>query len=131
MRHFHSGDYSGRNPDWYWKLGLHDAEILRSEQLEYPYDWKERNPVRNCLSIYLKASGALFDTGVKAIHLQNYKILRDDSHLGGYEDGKLDGCYWMQDILTYENDAYILEITALGEDDFKVTIRFENAIVDR
>ena len=86
--------------------------------------------MRNCFEISLDASDALFDTGVQTIRLFNYKILRDDSSSGGYGDG-LNGCYWMQDHLKWVNGHFVLEITALGEDDFSFVICFETAEVER
>ena len=131
MRAFSSGDLSGQNPSWYWTNGLHDALILSVEQKDIPYDYTQRNPIRNCLKIRLDASDALYDTHITCINLFNYKILTDESSKGGYEEGGITGCYWMQDNLSYENGKYILEITALAEDDFRYVIRFDHAQVER
>ena len=48
-------------PNWYWKNGLHDAviETISLEQLNY--DYTQRVPIRNYLSIKLNAQNALFD----------------------------------------------------------------------
>ena len=51
--------------------------------------------------------------------------------MGGYPESWIEGCYWMQDVLTWEKDKYILELILLGEDDFFFTIQFENAQVNR
>lgn len=126
-RIFHSGDRSGRNPDWYWRSGLHDAEITHVDIQEIPTDFRHRNS----LILHLDASQAMFDTGVAAIELRNFKILLDESPVGGYPDGGIEGCYWMQDVLTWENGKYILDIALLGEDDFHFIIRFEDAQVHR
>ena len=131
MGKYASGDHSGQNPTWYWTRGLHDALILRTEAIDLSYDHTRRNPVRSCFQIHLDASTAMFDTSVQCIKLLNYKILLDDSAHGGYEGGGIEGCYWMQDILKFENGKYILEITALGEDDFKFIVRFDDAQVER
>ena len=131
MRKYTSGDRSGRNPIWYWTRGLHDAMILHVETMDLPYDHTQPKPIRNCLKIYLDSSMAMFDTSVRCIKLLNYKILLDDSAHGGYEGGGIEGCCWMQDILKYENGKYILEITALGEDDFKFIILFDDAQIER
>lgn len=127
MRYFASGDESGKNPDWYWKRGLHDAEITGVEERELDYDYTQPNPVRSCMTIRLDAKNAMFDIGVTAIHLYNYKVVRDESGTGGYGDG-LEGCYWMQDRLRFENGKYCLEITALGEEDFLYVVRFDFAL---
>lgn len=131
IRRFSSGDESGRNPPWYWKNGLHDAEITRIEKLEFDYDYRVKNPVRNALVLHLDASGAMFDRSVKSIELCNYKILLDESPIGGYPDSGIGGCYWMQDRLKWENGMYILELILLGEDDFRFAIQFQDAVVTR
>lgn len=131
MRSFSSGNLTGQDVPWYWTRGLHDARILCTEAKDLPYDFTERHPIRNCFKIHLYSSGAMFDTSIKCITLFNYKILLDDSDKGGYTDGGLDGCYWMQDILRLDRGKYLLEITALGEDDFRYVIQFESAQVDR
>lgn len=129
-RVFSSSDHTGKVPDWYWRKGLHDAHILRTEDILLPFDHTQPNPCRNCFTIHLDASQAMFDTGVKSISLYNYKVIVDESGIGGYGDG-LDGCYWMQDNLKYENGKYLLDIIALGEDDFHYIIRFEKASIER
>lgn len=126
-RVFHSGDRSGKNPDWYWKKGLHDAQVTHVEIKENPTDYRHRNS----LILHLDASQAMFDTGITAMELRNYKILLDESSIGGYPDGGIVGCYWMQDVLTWEKGKYILDILLLGEDDFHFIVRFEEALVHR
>ena len=121
---FHSGDRSAKNPDWYWHKGLHDAEITH---VDIPMDFRHRSS----LILHLDASQAMFVTGIAAIELRNFKILLDESPMGGYPDGGIEGCYWMQDVLTWENGKYILDLTLLGEDDFRFRIRFEDAVVHR
>ena len=130
-RRFSSGNLSGKNPDWYWKAGLHDAQILRTEKMEFEYDYRLRNPIRNSLILHLDASQAMFDSRITAIELKNYKILLDESPNGGHPDTGIGGCYWMQDVLTWENGQYILDLILLGEDDFRFRVRFEDALVHR
>ena len=131
VRRFSSGDHSCQDPEWYWKAGLHDAEVIRVDKLVHDYDYRLAVPHRNSLVIQLNASSALFDTKVTSIALKNYKILRDDSPMGGYPDSGIVGCYWMQDVLSWENGKYRLEITLLGEDDFRFDVQFEEATVYR
>ena len=130
MRVFRSGVDSGETPQWYWTRGLHDALVLGMETRELPYDVTQRDPVRNCMIICLDAAGALFDTTVTAIRLYNYKVLRDESDVGGYGAGLTD-CYRMQDRLRRGQGKWILDITALGEDDFLYSVRFDFAEVER
>lgn len=126
-RIFHSGDRSAKNPDWYWHKGLHDAEITHVNIQENPMGFRHRSS----LVLHLDASQAMFDTGINAIELRNYKILLDESPIGGYPDSGIGGCYWMQDVLTWENGKYILDLILLGEDDFRFRVRFEDAVVHR
>lgn len=130
MRVFRSGVDSGEVPQWYWLRGLHDALVLAVDTQEFAYDVTQAKPVRNCMTIRLDAKAALFDTSVTAIHLFNYKVLEDGSESVGYGEG-LTGCYWMQDRLRREKEKYILDITALGEDDFLYSVRFDFAEVER
>ena len=130
MRVFRSGVDSGEVPPWYWLRGLHDALVLAVDTQELAYDVTQAKPVRNCMTIRLDAKAALFDTSVTAIHLFNYKVLEDGSESGGYGEG-LTGCYWMQDRLRREKDKFILDITALGKDDFLYSVRFDFAEVER
>ena len=126
-RVFQSGDHSGKNPDWYWTRGLHDAQVTHVEFKEDPTDFRHRNS----LVLHLDATQALFDTGIASIELRNYKILLDESPIGGYPEDGIAGCYWMQDVLTWENSKYILDIVLLGEDDFHFRVRFEDALIHR
>lgn len=126
-RVFQSGDRSGKNPDWYWTRGLHDAQVTHVEYKEISTDYRQRNS----LVLHLDAAHAMFDTGIVSIELRNYKILLDESPVGGYPEGGIAGCYWMQDVLTWENSKYILDIVLLGEDDFHFRVRFEDALVHR
>ena len=122
MRVFRSGVDSGEVPQWYWLRGLHDALVLAVDAQEFAYDVTQAKPVRNCMTIRLDAGGALFDTSVTAIRLYNYRVLRG---------AKLKGCHWMQDRLRREKHKFILDLTALGEDDFLYSVRFDFAEVER
>ena len=119
---YRSGVDSVEVPQWYWLRGLHDALVLGVETQEFAYDVTQVKPVRNCMVIRLDARGALFDTSVTAIRLYNYKVL---------QGAELKGCYWMQDRLRREKDKFILDITALGKDEFQYSVRFDFAEVER
>ena len=119
---YRSGVDSGEVPQWYWHRGLHDALVLGVETQEFAYDVTQAKPVRNCMTICLDARGALFDTSVTAIRLYNYKVLQGT---------ELKGCHWMQDRLLREKEKFILDITALGKDDFLYSVRFDFAEVER
>ena len=113
------------SPGWYWHRGLHDARILSTEAVELPYDYTQRDPIRNCFKLHLDPSQALFDTAVKTINLFNYKILRDDT------PGGLAGCYWKQDSLDFRNGKYRLELTVWNKHELRFVIQFGHAEVCR
>ena len=76
------------------------------------------------MKLLLDSSQALHDTTIKSITLLNYKVMTSDI--------ELKNCYWLQDVLTFENGKYILNITVTDcrkHDIF--TVGFENAIVER
>ena len=89
-------------PNWYWKNGLHDAviETISLEQLNY--DYTQRVPIRNYLSIKLNAQNALFDVSVKEIKLYNAKVMSDAFDYSGY--------WWVNDSLKIQNEKYVLNI---------------------
>jgi hypothetical protein len=122
-------------PAWYWMRGLHDAHVILTEAFEFPFDYncftKEKNRYdRNCLTLTVDASGAIFDTSVKSIRLYNYKYLTDSTLLE--ERGTL---WWISDRLTVCDDHYELEIDFQDSEhfpkDFTVKIKFDRAEVDR
>lgn len=98
-------EYYSRFPDWYWKYGLHDAQILSISELELPTDWKSEHPKRNCLEIILDSHNALYERDIKKICLYNYKLIVSDDYKSW------DKPWWIGDILTeLPNGRYRLEI---------------------
>ena len=93
-------------PDWYWKKGLHDAEVLSITETKLNPDWKSSRPKYNCLEICLDAEGAMFEQDIRKICFYNYKIKECDIP---FEDlGKL---WWTGDDLTQISDKrYMSEI---------------------
>ena len=125
---------SDNPPDWYWKLGLHDACIV--DAFEIPFDYnkyvgEKNNCNRNALSLQIDASGAIYDTRVKEIRFFNYKILTEEITLQGRNK-----VWWLADRLTEIDDGfYILEIDLQDFDsfpeEFTFKIKFNCAEVDR
>lgn len=122
-------------PAWYWVKGLHDAHVTLVESFEFPFDYdrytREKNTYdRNCLTLTLDASGAMFDTSVKAIRLYNYKYLTPETALEGH--GTL---WWIGDRLTVSEGRFELEIHLYDSEAFPeeltVRVRFERAEVER
>lgn len=62
-------------PAWYWRDGLHDAEILSVKRLVYPDDYRVKNPIRSCMEININAKGALFESKIKKILLYHERVL--------------------------------------------------------
>ena len=126
IRTFCGGDLSGKAPQWYWSLGLHDAEVLKTERIALDYDYTQRNPIRNCLKLHLDSSPCTYDTTVKTISLYNYKVLQEPI------ERKIDGCWWFGDRLEFKHDAYLLTIALLDQRrEHTFVVRFEHAEVER
>lgn len=116
-------------PDWYWKKGLHDAEVLSITETELNPDCSLPNPKYNCLEICLDAEGTMFEQDIRKIRFYNYKIKECDVPFSRPE--KL---WWMHDDLTQISDKrYMSEIefeNAKGRRK-KLIITYEIAEVER
>ena len=104
--------YYAQFPDWYWKNGLHDADILSVHELELVPNWKEKHLRRNCLEFLLNGKNALFETNIKRISLYNFRIV--DMKINATEPITLEAfrdVYWLGDsIEQLEDGKYLLEI---------------------
>lgn len=128
-------NYPDNPPEWYWVSGLHDACIIGTESLEFPFDYNkfvgEKNKYnRNLITLKINAKGALYDNEVKEIRLFNYRILTEDISLEGR-----DKVWWLADRLFDHGKYYTLEIDLQDFDaypeEFTFKIKFERAEVDR
>lgn len=123
---FCGGDLSGKDPEWYWYHGLHDARILRTEELELDYDHARSNSLRNCFKLYLDSSQCTYDTTVRSISLFNYQIIQTPI------ERKIDGCEWLGDRLDFKYGKYLLTVCLLdSRRKNTLVIRFEQAEVER
>lgn len=122
-------------PAWYWIKGLHDAHITLAESFDFPFDYarftREKNTYdRNCLTLTIDASGAMFDASVKAIRLYNYKYLSKSTTVEGHKT-----LWWISDRLTDCGDHFELEIDLYDSEafpeDFTVKVKFDRAEVER
>ena len=122
-------------PTWYWVKGLHDAHITLAEAFDFPFDYdrftREKYAYdRNCLTLTIDASGAMFDSAVKAIRLYNYKYLSENTTFEGHKT-----LWWISDRLTDCGGHFELEIDLYdGEafpENFTVRVKFGRADVDR
>ncbi len=107
-------EYYVQFPAWYWKYGLHDAEIISVSEVELIPDYHKKKPKRNCLEIYLDSRNALYERDIEKILLYNYKIKTPD-----FDVKTLEKTWWMGDSLEKQkNGHYLSEIeveTANGE----------------
>lgn len=121
------GEHDDRFPDWYWKIGLHDAVILSVSEIELVPDWKSKPLRRNCLEICLDCRGAR--ESVRKICLYNYKIKTPEININ-----ELERPWWFHDKVTQlPNDRYVLEIiieTACGNKK-QFEVEFEIPEVER
>lgn len=96
--------------------GFHDAKIIAVENTEYDYDHRQKNPIRNSLSLVLDL------VGIEKVQLYNYKIIKDCD---------LVGHWWMCDTLSFENNKYILTVTVEDAKDSRkedtFIVKFDNA----
>jgi hypothetical protein len=67
--------------DWYWEKGLHDAKIVDVRNINFEYDYTQRDPLRNMLEIILDTRMALFDNSIELIRFYNYKIIEGDENI--------------------------------------------------
>lgn len=111
-------------PNWYWTRGLFDAEVLDVHVVEVSYDYKQRNPIRNFLSIKLNSRQAMNDTSIREIRLFNAKILSDSFECVGY--------WWVRDRLEKEGNKFLISIELRNSRCSRtIVIRFDDAIVLR
>ena len=111
-------------PVWYWEKGLHDAIIKNITLCPLNYDYTQKNPIRNYLSIEMDSGHALFDSSIVEIKLFNAQILSEKNSYCNY--------WWVKDTLDMINGKYILQIdveSAKGKN--TIIIKFENAEVVR
>lgn len=122
-------------PGWYWEHGLHDACITLVEKYKFPADYNKYNGkknryCRNLLRLRIDSLNALCDTSVSEIRLFNYEILC--GNIEWQEHGKI---WWNGDLLTEQDDGYLLEIDLQGfnswPEEIQFTVKFEYAEVDR
>ncbi len=122
-------EYYAQFPDWYWKYGLHDAFIISILELQLTPDYKTKHPKRNCLEILLDSKNAMYENGIKIIHLYNYKIKTMDFNISEITDA-----WWLSDIIEKtEKDKYMLtlEVEQKQGVSTKFVIEFETAEIER
>lgn len=100
--------------EWYWKSGLHDAQIIRAAEIGY-----------RRLKLTLDSSGALYDRSVRSITLVNCEILTASE--------VLDGLWWQSDELQFSDGFFTLRVVLSDSDGERIpfTVRFSDAQVER
>ena len=81
-------------PAWYWKRGLHDAQILDTSELGDGIDKKRGKRYRNCLELSLNSSGAIYERDIKKIIFYNYEVKMADASVSA-----LSKTWWMTDTI--------------------------------
>ena len=81
-------------PAWYWKRGLHDAQILDTSEIGDGIDKKRGKRYRNCLELSLNSSGAIYERDIKKIIFYNYEIKMADASVS-----ELSKTWWMTDTI--------------------------------
>ncbi len=122
-------EYYSQFPDWYWKYGLHDAEILSVSEAELIPDYKDKSPKRNCPEICLDSRNALYERDIAKIRLYNYKI-----KTLCFDIKSLEKTWWMGDsIEEQEKGNYLSESeTETAEQEWiRFTVSYEFAEVER
>lgn len=111
-------------PNWYWKKGLHDAKITNWKIENLDYDYSQRNPVRNCITVELDAKLAMFDTTIKKIKFLNAKLIQGNEPCVDW--------FWKYDSIQKKHTGYEIEIVlTLHRETKKIKIAFESIIVER
>ena len=122
-------EYYSQFPDWYWKYGLHDAEILSVSEAELIPDYKDKSPKRNCLEICLDSRNALYERDIEKIRLYNYKI-----KTLCFDIKSLEKTWWMGDSLEKQKNGHYLseiEVENANGERTELSVSFELAEVMR
>lgn len=82
---------------------FHDADTIYLEELEFNYDYKNKNPIRNCLNLYLRYMG----TNADIVSFYNYSI-----HKGGLPP--VFGLWSYYEFSQLSNDKQLLSIDWYG-----------------
>ena len=89
-----------KSPEWYWRYGLHDANIISATKKES--DW---NPTDNCLILKIDCNGAMHEANITEIRFYNYKIKTSD-----FDISLLNGGWWLSDEMVTKGDRYLLDL---------------------
>ena len=117
-------------PVWYWKRGIHDAEILDVWERETGFDKTRGKRYRTCLVLSLDSSGAIYETDIKKIIFYNYEVKVSNAPISQL----LPKTWWMGDTIEQlSNGNYLLnfEVSLENNDRLNFSMEFEYADVER
>ena len=110
----------GKNaePDWYWLNGLHDAVIIDYTLANINYNYREKKPKRNCFSLVVDSSNAMWTTSIKVIKLYNVN--------GSPMSIDVRGWWWVNDKLEFDTtkNKWKLDICVANRRDSSLCITF-------
>ena len=113
-------------PFWYWKQGLHDAQVLSICEDSCEPNWKSSLPVYNTLEIQLDSTKALYETDIIKIKLMNYKWMSDSINVADYPE-----LWWESDTLScLPSGKFSLEIILQAPKKRHVTLQIEFAVAE-
>ena len=123
-------EYYDSLPDWYWKHGLHDAEIIDIKEYNRP-DKLLRASDYNYLQIRLNCSNALYENDITALHFYNYRVIS-----GNYNSLMKEavGSWWFSDEPTVLDDGTIKIMLVLKDknnNDLKYIIQCDRVKIIR
>lgn len=109
---YESGDFSGKNPVWYWYDGLHDARI------------KSAKSIKEDFVIVLDTSGVVGNREIKSISFENYKIRTSTFEMSWH--------WWLQDKLYFENGRFVIDILLTDENEKHkhLIVEFDDAKIE-
>jgi hypothetical protein len=116
-------------PAWYWKRGLHDAQILETSELGEGVDKKRGKRYRNCLVFSMDSSGAIYERDIKKIIFYNYEVKMADASVS-----ELSKTWWMTDTIEQLlSGNYLLnfEVDPENGDRWRYSIEFEFIDVEK
>ena len=116
-------------PAWYWKRGLHDAQILDTSELGEGVDKKRGKRYRNCLVFSMDSSGAIYERDIKKIIFYNYEVKMADASVS-----ELSKTWWMTDTIEQlPSGNYLLnfEVSPENGDRWRYSIEFEFIDVEK
>ena len=116
-------------PSWYWKHGLHDAQILSVIESGAYREPRRGKNFRNYLEFHLDGRGAMFEMKIEWLRFYNYEIKAMDVSVM-----QLAKTWWLDDTLQeLPNGNYLLnfEVDPENGEHWRFSIEFETGDIKR